>query len=217
MAGSGRLAEEMATILAVPHADIATVVKALRARRILKVTGRGSNAAQMTPADAAAILVGVMSGAPSTGVSAITAMLLDMECRYSIHTEPGKEALLRAPQHAHRFSDALVLLLEGEPNRSGPLDVLREEGLTIPNDDLLVTVGVDGARTGGFAVIDFCKADGPLRRYLYSTLPRARSSSPNHAQTGLALQLYERPPKFTCQSAVAGSALADIRRTLTNA
>jgi hypothetical protein len=215
MAGSGRLAAEMATILAVPHADIATVVKALRARRILNVTGRGSNAAQMTPADAAAILVGVMSGAPSTSVSAITAMLLDMECRYSIHAEPGKEALLKAPQHAHRFRDALVVLLEGEPN-GRPLEVLTEEGLTIPNDDLLVTVGVDGARTGGFAVIDFCKADSPLRRYLYSTLPRARSSSPDHAQTGLGLQLYERPPKFTFQSAVAGSALADIRQTLTN-
>src|SRR3954471_25082339 len=71
-----QLVSGVAFALGDPRPSVNVLAIQLRKAGLIKSTGRGLNAADMTPADAAALLVSCMAGGLSTETSSTTATML---------------------------------------------------------------------------------------------------------------------------------------------
>ncbi len=205
MPGSGELGLRMAAAFGVPHSVVGTAIKALRAGRVLSIKGRGSSAAQMTAADAAAIVVGIMSGAVSAEVPLITRRILEMPSRHFVRAPaPVASDLVRPRQHL--FVDGFRALFDtGWDGAAAGADEMQ---------GACVTVGLDGSRSEGFAVIETRDHDGAPMKNFYSTRVPNSSLSKEANPMGLGLELYPDPPPFVFSASVDGRGLAALRRAL---
>lgn len=208
MASSGQLGLKMAEAFGLPHSTVITAIKALRAGRALSIKGRGSSAAQMTVADAAAITVGIMSAAVSAEIPSVTKRLLEMPCRHFVRPGSTADSKLLAPP-SHRFVDGFCVLFDGEWELGGTSGDAYSE-----MDGVRIVLGVDGSRNEGFAVIETRDADGASVKNFYSTLPLRTDVPASENPEGLGLGLYRDPPKFVFAASVDGRALSALKRAL---
>jgi hypothetical protein len=225
MAGSGLLGLEMAAALEMPHSSVTTVIKALRARRIIKVAGRGSSALQMTPDDAIALIVGVASGAATATVPEITEKLIEMPLRHSVRHGWSEIAIrlaphvLQLPDH-HPFKSGFRALFDEswtERELGSEFDDLGQMRMFDPLQDidaLRVTIGINGFRTEGFAVIEARVTDGKRLKNFYSTRPPRPDVEDNEDPGGLGLSLYNPAPPFVFSAVLDGRALVALARVL---
>jgi hypothetical protein len=156
-------------------------IQRLRAADMITKKGRGTSAADMTIEDAVAILTALVSGAVISEIASVTSLLLDMPHVLSLPMGEMKGlGKLRSPSAFYRAArtstlrDGLVAVLAERWARDAELD---EEGNErYPGFDSLVdlkslsfTVGMDGGRSGGFAMIKArVHADVVMTRF-YST------------------------------------------------
>ncbi|MDT4738422.1 hypothetical protein [Bradyrhizobium sp. WYCCWR 12699] len=176
MATSTALAEDLATALGIPAPTVMHVMRGLRAAGLIASLGRGVSASSMSRDDAIALLIGLASGAPAAHLEPDVRMLMGMKLRRA-DRPPGFSGLRHAVGNRffslrkdHTFLDGLIVLFEkewggpvleeeGYEERRGPLDRL---------DTLGITIGMDGGRSGGFAIIRGGSPDGIIRN-IYST------------------------------------------------
>lgn len=208
MPGSGQLGLSMAEEFGLPHSAVTTVIKALRSDRVLSIKGRGSSAAQMTVADAAAITVGIMSGAVSAEIPSITRRLLEMPSRHFVRpvTAPSSDPLAPAP---HRFLDGFSALFDGGWDDSAA-GVDAEDEM----DGVRIVLAVDGNRREGFAVIEARDEDGAPIKNFYSTQALRAGVSHDENPSDFGLLLYHKPPRFVFAASIDGRALAALKRAL---
>ena len=225
MPGSGLLGTKMAELLEMPHSTVTTAIKALRADRMLNIKGRGTSAAQMTADDAAAILVGIMSAAISADMPKIARLLLDMPCRIFMRdgrivepdtSESGQGGAAFGPR-PHGFIDGLRdLFPETVSPRSGPSwSATAGAGPFFgEGDEVSVTVGVDGHRKKGFAVLEFAFGGGSPNKNFYSTCERHEERPAEKDAKDLGLGFYRKAPPFVFSATVSGRALFAIGKFL---
>ena len=179
MPGSGQLGLRMAGGLGVPHATVITVIKALRAGRMLTMKGRGVSAAQMTADDAIAITVGdhVRSRhrrAPGGHKTAAGNAVAALRPRSTVG--PSRRACGAGPPHISRRISAPCSKAMNGSETTGSSDAQHE---TVGQmDGMWVTAAVDGGRKKGFGVIEARDVEGDTWRNFYST-DGAASRGPN--------------------------------------
>lgn len=223
MAGSGQLGLKMAQLLELPHSTVTSAIKALRAGRMLNIKGRGISAARMTADDAAAILVGIMSAAISADMPTITGTLLKMPCRVFMRQghifEPDvSPAQGNVRPQSHQLIDGLRGLFPDAPTRqaaSAWSATAGAEELFAEGEAVSVTVGLDGHRARGFAVLEFPGADGSLNMNFYSTCEVREGRSAEEAKD-LGLGLYTNAPPFVFSATVNGRVLFAIGEFLSS-
>jgi hypothetical protein len=225
MAGSGRLAMELAAAFDVPHANVITVLKALRSDRVIKIWGRGSSAAQMTPDDAVALIVGIASASVTAEVPEITKVILAMPLRHCVRKHWSDLALRLVPHELslpanHTFKDGFGALFRQEwterPPGTEPEDL---GGLMVFDplrdiDALRVTIGVNGRRTAGFAVIEARVTEDKTLKYFYSTAALRPDVTQDEDPGGLGLSLYQSAPTFAFSAVLDGRALVELAGVL---
>jgi hypothetical protein len=184
MASSGKLTQVISTALGLPEGAGMAVIQRLRAADMITKKGRGTSAADMTLEDAVAILTALVSGAVISEIADVTSLLLDMPHVLSFSTGEmkGFAAMRTSPSPFYRAArtstlrDGLIAVLAERWARDAEFD---EEGNErYPGFDSLVdlkslsfTVGMDGGRSGGFAMIKArVHADVVMTRF-YSTWP----------------------------------------------
>jgi hypothetical protein len=207
--GSGQLGILMSDAFGLPHSTVTTVIKALRSDRVLSIKGRGSSAAQMTIADAGAIMVGIMSGAVSAEIPALTKRLLQMPSRHFVR--PASALGLRdlLTPVSHTFLDGFCALFE-EGWHVDDRDSDAEKKIAC----VRIMLGVDGSRTEGFAVIEAQDSHGTSIKNYYATLGLRAGILADEAPEGLGLRLYHAAPRFIFAASVEGPALAALKRAL---
>jgi hypothetical protein len=82
-------------------------------------------------------------------------------------------------------------------------------------DCVSVTVGLDGHREKGFAVLEFPGAEAPLDKNFYSTCALGEGRSAEEAK-GLGLGLYTDAPPFVFSATVNGRVLFAIGEFLSS-
>jgi hypothetical protein len=222
MAGSGRLGTEMAAAFDIPPANVTTVLKALRSERVIRVAGRGSSALQMTPDDAIALIVGIASASATADVPGITRMLIEMPLRHSVRQGWGDMAIRFAPHvlvlpTPHTFKDGFHALFTEEWIDQSEREEMGEMGMFNPLDDIdaiRVTIGVNGHRTEGFAVIEARVTESKTLKNFYSTKARRRDVKKDEDPGGLGLSLYEPAPPFVFSAVLDGRALVTLAHVL---
>lgn len=230
MAGSGKLGLEMAAAFGMPHANVTTVLKALRSEqlrgeRVIKVWGRGSSAAQMTPDDAVALIVGIASATVTAEVPKITKQLLDMPLRHCVRKGWSDLALRLVPHTlnlptSHPFKNAFSALFREEWTELPPgLERADLGGTMLFNplhdvDALRVTIGVNGFRTEGFAVIEARVTESNTLKNFYSTSALRPNVEKDEDPGGLGLSLYEPAPPFAFSAVLDGRALVALAGVL---
>jgi hypothetical protein len=225
MAGSGKLGMELATAFEMPHATVTTVIKALRADKIIRVSGRGSSAAQMTPDDAIALIVGIASAAVTAEVAMITKRLIEMPLRHSVKKGWSDIAVLLAPHvlvlpEAHQFKAGFRALFD-EAWKERPLGYEFDDMGGIrkfdPMDDidaLRVSIGVNALRTEGFAVIEARVTEEKKLKNFYSTQLLRPDIEKNEDPGGLGLSLYQSAPPFVFSAVLDGRAVVSLAQVL---
>ena len=225
MAGSGKLGLELAAAFGMPHANVNTVLKALRRDRVIKVSGRGSSAAQMSPDDAVALIVGIASASVTAEVPKITEQLLDMPLRHCVRKGWSDLALRLVPHTLnlptpHPFKRAFSALFREEWTKLPP-GLEREDlgGTMVFNplhdvDALRVTIGVNGFRTEGFAVIEARVTEDNTLKNFYSTNVLRPSVAKDADPGGLGLSLYQPAPPFAFSAVLDGRGLVALAAVL---
>ena len=203
--GSGQLGIRMSDAFGLPHSLVTTVIKSLRSERVLSIKGRGSSAAQMTIADAGAIMVGIMSGAVSAEIPSITKRILRMPSRNFVRAPPSTEDQCSLEPSPHTFLDGFSALFQGGWDASRA-----DERITGSR----IMLGFDGHRTEGFAVLEATDHDGAPIKNFYSTCALRDGFSEGEDSPGLGLSLYLNPPRFVFSASVDGIALSALKRAL---
>jgi len=182
MASSGKLARAFAEALGLPEAVASTVMKALRSEKdMVSMRGRGTSAADMTKNDAAVFLTAIASGAATSQIGAVTRMLLSMPQVYESpegELPKGFKAVRRLPSTfmdsacCGNLLNALLAILdeawnadeddENDPRRPR-FDVLANP------DSLSFSIGMNGVKTGGYAIIRARVAPKYTVTRIYST------------------------------------------------
>lgn len=222
MAGSGRLAVEIAEAFDIPHSNVTTVVKALRADRLIKISGRGSSAAQMTANDAITMIVGIASASATAEVSKVTQLLVKMPLRHTVRQGWSDIAIKLAPHvlslpDPHPFQDGFQALFNeewtdhSERENSGNMELFNP---MVDVDAVRVTIGVNGHRTAGFAVIEARVTEGKKLKNFYSTLPRRPDLKKDDDPGGLGLSLYQPVPSFAFSAVLDGRGLVKLASVL---
>ena len=200
MAGSGRLATAMAAAFEMPPSNVTTVLKSFRADRVIKISGRGSSAKQMTEDDAVAMIVGVATTAVSADVPKITRKLIGMPLRHCVRKGWSDLAVRLVPHVlslpiAHPFKNGFgALFREAWTERAPGQEWDDMRTVFNPMDDidsLRVTIGVDGHRREGFAAIEARVTEGRTLKNFYSTRPLHDDVEKDEDPGGLGLSLYE--------------------------
>ncbi len=223
MAGSGRLAMEMAAAFDMPNSSVTTVLKALRADRVIKILGRGSSAKQMTADDAVAMIVGVASTAVSAEVPRIARKLIEMPWRHCVRRGWSDLAIRLVPHvlglpTPHPFKRGFGALFREEWTERAPGEE-RDEMRTVFNplddvDALRVTIGVDGQRKDGFAVIEARVSEEHTLKNFYSTRPLRDDVKKDEDPGGLGLSLYDPAPPFVFSAVLDGRSLVALAAAL---
>ena len=224
MASSGKLARDFAEALGVPSATGTSVMKFLREAGMVSMRGRGTSAANMTRKDAAIFLVAIASGAVSSQLPDVTNFLLKMPVVFRSPRAAGFESLRAsaissyyALPERHAFADALMALLESswgedmwddEGNERGPtFDPLRSP------QGLALTIGMNGMKTGGFAVVQAQVTPKLIMQTYYSSWKLKRDPGPALATD--ALHLFDSGSDFLSIAHLSGEVVAAAIRTLT--
>ena len=212
--GSGQLGLKMAKTLGVPHGTVATVIKALRAGRMLAMKGRGVSAAQMTADDAIAITVGIMSAAVTAEVPAVTKLLLAMPLRHFVRAAPKGQAVELSEPDPHTFLEGCRALFEGDEwdEAAGSSGDRRE---TVgQKDGVWVTAAVDGRREKGFGLIEARGINGDTWQNFYSTMELWAAPEASSSPGAVGLSLYRDAPTFVFSSIIDGRAVAAVKLAL---
>lgn len=211
--GSGQLGLGMAEALGVPHGTVTTVIKALRAGRMIAMKGRGVSAAQMTTDDAIAITVGIMSAAVTAEVPAVTRLLLEMPLRHTVRAVPSAQAGELSKPAPHTFFDGFRALFEGDEwDEAGSAGGRREPVGEMAG--VWVTAAVDGRREKGFGVIEAQGVNGDTWQNFYSTMERWTAPPAGASPAAVGLNLYKDAPTFVFSSIIDGRALAAVKLAL---
>lgn len=217
MASSGKLARSFAEALGVPEATGTTVMKALREAGMVSRRGRGTSAANMTRRDAAMLLAATASGAVSSQIPAVTNFLLQMPVVLRSSSVKGFAALRAstlskyyALPKEHYFGDALLALLESswddnlrdsEGNERGPaFDPLKNPS------SLSVTIGMNGMKTGAFAIVQAQVAAKQTLTTYYSTWQLRHDPQPAPATD--ILNIFETRSEFLSIAHLSGRVIA---------
>jgi hypothetical protein len=189
MASSGRLSQALAAALGLPDSSGLVAIQALRAADMITKGGRGTSAAEMTKEDAAVVLTALASGAVTSQIADTTTVLLGMPHIMSIVAGydraleglKARASLFTQVKETSTLRDGLIAILAGSFEKKEDEDELDERPREFrfnPMADLSAlsfTVGMDGRRAGGFAIL---KARVSPRRTLtrfYSTWPTKNS------------------------------------------
>jgi hypothetical protein len=224
MASSGKLARDFAEALGVPAATGTTVMKALREADMVSMRGRGTSAANMTRRDAAVLLVATASGAVSSQLPEVTNFLLKMPVVLRSPRAAGFESARAsaistyyALPEKHAFADALMALLEAswgedvrdeQGNERGPtIDPLRRP------DALAITIGMNGMKTGGFAIVQAQVTPKTIMQTYYSNWKLKRD--PGLVLPADVLHLFDSGSDFLSIAHLSGHVIASAIRTLT--
>jgi hypothetical protein len=219
MAGSGTVANEIAQAFDLPISEVNKAVKACRASRLIRITGRGSSAAQMSARDAVTMITALAAFAVAAEVPDITKMLIGMPCRHLV-MRGGTNLVRRLGRH--HFHNLL-----GRPFHEGAARLFEEEWKSPEDQDgdmafnpldaphaLRLHIALDGRRTNGFAAIHAVATGTVSVKSYYSTIPLRLGVEEDEAPEGLGLELYPNPPEFMFSAMIDGRALARIGRAL---
>jgi hypothetical protein len=209
MISSGLLVALAASALEIPPANVATVLKALRANRLISVKGRGLNAATMAPIDAAALLTGISTGAVTAEIPTVSRMLLAMAQQHEIHSGPQTFRLSSDPlellESGHTFGEGFAALLEQALQAYKDPD---GEPLTQSQ----VTIGLNGSKTAGIATIEAI-SEGHRLKFFYSSFALREGISGCEDYSGIGLELFDAP-SFMTATIIKGRALSEIAQGL---
>jgi hypothetical protein len=201
MASSGKLAQSLSVSLGLPESSGVVALQSLRAADMIAKKGRGSSAADMTEQDAAVILTALASGAVASQIASTTSVLLEMPHLMSVTTGFGGGALedLRAigslfkrVNNVSTLRDGMVAVLAKSFEIFEGEDVGEEEesGSRLPAfnaladlDALSLTVGMDGRRAGGFAILRARVSRFRVLTRFYSTWPIKNSIACSQASS----------------------------------
>lgn len=185
MVSSGALMKTISASLGLPEGMGNATLQALRKADLITKKGRGASAADMAPVDAATILTAMVSGAVVAQVGDVTTRLLDMRHILSFlqGTIPKGFAALRTPPspfyRANKTStlrDGLTAVFEESWHKDVEFDEDGNErypGYDTLHDEnaLSFTLGMDGGRSGGFALIRARVSKEAVLTRFYSTWP----------------------------------------------
>jgi hypothetical protein len=217
MASSGKLARTFAQSLGIPEAAATTVMKALRTEKdMVSMRGRGSSAADMTTKDAAVFLTAILSGAVTSQLAEITNFLLDMPQVYAKveGAPPQGLASLRQrtsgffdPKKTMSLLDGLLALLDETWRAGDPIDENEPsypifDALTKP-ESVTFSLGMNGTKTGGFAVLKARAAPQLLVTRIYSSWKLKKDISPEDSP----LHLFESKASFLTIAELNGEAI----------
>jgi hypothetical protein len=218
MATSGKLAEDLSVALAIPRASIQTMLQVLRQAGMVSTKGRGLSAAEMSSADAAALLVALATHASAPFVSRVTGLLLDMDLRVSQTLAPATAEHVAdwttrklKPGGRFSFSTALINLIQRgayDPDEPAPGQKF-DDPLANPGK-VGVWIGVDGQRSGGFGLVRVSTSDGTTERNLYSTWGVRKSVPPSFD----LLNFFEGGPRYFSITYYSGDAIACVVESL---
>jgi hypothetical protein len=201
MASSGKLARTFAAALGLPEAVATTVMKALRAEKdMVSMKGRGTSAAEMTKKDAAVLLTAIASGAVTSQLAEVTNFLLGMpQVLEKIDGEPPKGLeSLRVSPGSFFYSSGTTTLLDGLLallDEAWRLDEEFDEhdnafrrptfdSLSRP-ESLSFMLGMDGMKSGGFAIIKARVTRNLTVTRFYSSWPIKRDMKPDDDALGM--------------------------------
>jgi hypothetical protein len=220
MATSGKLAENLAIALDLSRASIESTVKALRDAGLIATKGRGSSAAEMTQEHASILLIAIGSAASAPHVVRVTQLLKEMKLQAAPRPELKGLDTLRNTGHPfldltddHTFFEGLNTLLrpewtfDPEQNEMG-------QGLFNPLDHpekLAISIGTDGKKKGGFAIIQTIGRTGFAIKNLYSSWSLKSGVAERPIEF---LNIFQSPAKFFSIAYFDGEVLATAIRTL---
>jgi hypothetical protein len=224
MASSGKLSRDFAEALGVPPASGTSVMKFLREAGMVTMRGRGTSAANMTRKDAATFLVAIASGAVSSQLPDVTKFLLTMPVVWRSPLPSGFDALRASAMSnyyvlpkKHTFGDALMALFESTWGEHVWDDQGMERSPAIdPLDSphsLALTIGMNGMKTGAFAIVQAQVTPRHAMQTFYSTWKLARDPGPD-LETNV-LNLFESGTEFLSIAHLSGQVIAAAIRSLT--
>ncbi|MDN4987177.1 hypothetical protein QY049_28860 [Bradyrhizobium sp. WYCCWR 13022] len=185
MASSGSLMSVIATSLGLPQGMGVATLQSLRKADMITKKGRGSSAADMLPEDAATILTALVSGATVAQVAQVTTLLLGMPHVLSFKQgtiAKGFNSVRTPPSPFYGTSNTstlhkgLTAVLKASWHQDAEFD---EHGdvwypgynTLLDLDSLSFTLGMDGGRSGGFALIRARVTKEVVMTRFYSTWP----------------------------------------------
>jgi hypothetical protein len=230
MTSSGKLSQTISAALGLPEGAGVLALQALRAAEMITRKGRGTSAAEMTREDAVTILTALVSGAVTSQIAAVTSLLLGMPHVLSFstgQTRSGFAAVRMPPSPFYRAArtstlrEGLTAVLEETWARDAEFDEDGNErypgfNALVDLQTLSFTVGMDGRRSGGFAVIKArVSADIVMTRF-YSTWPvKNYSESTNYQDLALdPLSAFDSEAKLMTASRVDGPVFDAASRCL---
>lgn len=213
MATSGKLAEDLSGALEIPPASVRTLLQVLRQAELVSSKGRGPSAAEMSREDATALLIALASHASAPFLSEITDRLMKMRFRASQVLPDGAADTnsrwsVRDGEDDECFSSALADLMQGAVKSAPDPQVV--DPLAAPGK-VGVWIGVDGRRSGGFALIRKLGSDAMSTRNLYSTwkvIPAALNGPLD------VLNFFESGPRFFSITYYGGEVIARVVESL---
>jgi hypothetical protein len=178
----------------------------------------------MTRRDAAVLLVATASGAVSSQIPDVTNFLLDMPVVHRSPRTPGFESARAsaistyyALPEKHTFADALMALLESSWEEDVWDDRGHERGPTFyplrRPDSLAITIGMNGMKSGGFAIVQAQVTSKLVLQTYYSSWKLKRDPGPVLATD--VLHLFESGTDFLSIAHLSGQVIAAAIRTLT--
>lgn len=175
----------IATSLGLPQGMGVATLQSLRKADMISKKGRGRSAADMLPEDAATILTALVSGATVAQVAQVTTLLLDMPhvLSFSQGTAAGGFNSVRTPPSPFYRTSSTSTLRKGltavfEESWHKEAEVDEDGDVRYPGYDtfldlnsLSFTLGMDGGRSGGFALIRARVTKELVMTRFYSTWP----------------------------------------------
>jgi hypothetical protein len=179
MATSIKLARDLADTLGLPEPTVLHVLRGVRSGNLITSHGRGVSAVPMQKEDAIALLIGIGSGATAARVGEVTSQLMKMPLRRC--ERPDDDQILSKLrntrygfynlQRDHSFFEGFSSLLDVEWEEVESDEEAQETPRVSAFDrakEVGVTIGMDGRKSGGFAIIRAGSYLGTIRNF-YST------------------------------------------------
>ena len=220
MATSIKLARDLADTLGLPEATVLHVLRGVRSANLIMSHGRGVSAVPMQKADAVALLIGIGSGATAARVGEVTCQLMEMPLRRLDRPEDRGLSKLRHTrygfynlQHDHNFFEGFSSLLDVEWEEVESDEEAQENPRVSAFDrakEVGVTIGMDGRKSGGFAIIRAGSYLGTIRNFYSSWAMKAKGTS---GDPDLA-QMFDAPAAAFTVTHFGGEVLLAAKESL---